>query len=414
MEERQLQQLHRLEPLSGAARFADRIVYMKPTQRDAVILYYAGTHIYQQLNTYGRLLVTSTEGNAGKSTVLDLGVMLSANPWMSDPTKYALQGKFKGGDPVTLFLDEIHLVFGLNGQRGRSNPLYKPVVEGYRKTATFSGQIDGAPHDFSCFCPCVMAGQKKAVPPDMRTRCVPIVMSPVPDTIELEDALDEGVEADGRRIGEQIHAWAQLFASEANEWAREARRLHPKLRGRMLQVWGGMYVAAKAAGPEWEARFLAAFKEIALDRSNRPTLAPDQQILMDAGSYLRNRREAEHDRYLFSRELLGYVRTLEDNIYTTKTDEQIARLMSEGLGRATVLTLPTRKTVRGWHAEAILALVEELEAMLEPEADDEEQNEFEDFFDEVYDCEIEDDEPLTTTETTETTVPPGTVARRAA
>jgi len=397
VEEKQLLQLQKLEPLSGAARFMDRIAYMKPTYRDACVLYYAGTHIYRELNTYGRLLVTSTDGNCGKTTVLDAGVMMSANPWMSDPTKWALQGKFKGGDPVTLFLDEIHLVFGLNGQRGRSNPIYKPAVEGYRKTATFSGQIDGAPHDFNCFCPTVLAGQKRAVPPDMRTRCINIWMVPAPETVDLEDALDEGVEADGRRIGEQMHSWAQLFRSEANAWAREAKKLHPKLRGRKLQVWGGLYVVAKAAGPEWVDRFLAAFKDIALDQSEKPILSPEQQVLMDAGVYLRQRGEdATHSQYLFSAELLRYVRTLEDKIYTTKTDPQIGRLMSDGLGRARVLTLPSRKTVRGWHADAILALVAELEELLEPEDQDEPEDEFESFFDEC------DDEEQTT-ETTETT-----------
>lgn len=397
MEEKQLLQLQRLEPLSGAARFMDRIAYMKPTQRDAAVLYFAGTHIFQELNTYGRLLVTSTEGNAGKTTVLDAGVMMSANPWMSDPTKWALQGKFKGVEAPTLFLDEIHLVFGLNGQRGRSNPLYKPVVEGYRKTATFSGQIDGAPHDFSCYCPTVMAGQKAAVPPDMRTRCINIWMKPAPDTIDLEDSLDEGVEADGQRIGEQMHSWAQLFLGEVNDWAKEAKKLHPKLRGRKLQVWGGLYAVAKAAGPEWEARFLAAFKELALDQSEKPILSADQQVLMDAGVYLRQRGDdATYPQYLFSAELLKYVRTMEDKIYTTKTDPQIGRLMSAGLGPASVLTLPSRKTVRGWHAEAILALVAELEALLEPDEQDEEVDEFEDFFDEM------DDEEQTT-ETTETT-----------
>jgi hypothetical protein len=413
LDSRQLEQLRKLEPLSGAARFMDRILYMRPAQRDACVLYYGATHVVNQLNTFGRLLVTSSEGNCGKTTVLDSAKMMCQEPWMTEPTKWALQGKFRGGDLPTVLLDEAHMVFGLNGQRGRSNPIYRPVVEGYRKSATFSGQIDGAPQDFSCFCPTVLAGQKKAVPPDLRTRCITIVMTPAPETLDLEDSLDEGVEADGKRIGEQMHVWAQMFADEANGWAREARRLHPKLRGRRLQIWGALYVVAKAAGPEWEERFLAAFKEIALDSSDRPILAPDQQVLKDAGEYLRGRTddEAEYPQYLFSAQLLKHVRTLEDRIYTTKTDPQIGRLMSAGLGGASVLTLPNRKTVRGWHADAILALVAELEALLEPEGQSEEVDEFEDFFDEVYEGEFDEEQ---TTETTETTVPSSVLARRSA
>lgn len=376
--------IRELEPLTGAARFMDRIVYQKPTQRDAHVLYFAGTWLTDNLNTQGRLLVRSEEHNAGKTTVLDAAVMMSKNPWMSDPTKWALQGKFRSPDGrPTIIIDETSIIFGLNGQRGRSNPIYKPIVEGYRRTATFSGQVDGAPQDFSAYCACVLAGLKAAVPPDLRSRCIVTTMYPAPDGYELEDSLDEGVESDGQRIGEQFRSWTALFAEESKDWAKLARKLHPKLTGRKLQVWGGMYVVAKAAGPEWERRFLAAFVDLALSEAEKPILSPEQQILKDAGDYLRSPLGTSTGlgRYLFSRDLLDYVRGLEDKVYTTKTDAQIARLMSEGLGRAGVLTLPDRRTQRGWHRDLVLSLVAELEALLNPVEDDEEEDEFEDFFD---------------------------------
>jgi hypothetical protein len=401
--DRLMAHLQEIEPLTGAARFMDRIVYMHPWQRDACVLYFSATHIARKLNTIGRLLITSTDGEAGKTTVMDMASMMCYNPWATEPNKWALQGKFRGGDFPTIILDEIHLIFGLNGQRGRSHPIYRPVVEGYRRRATFSGQIDGAPHDFSCYCPVILAGQKKAVPPDARTRCINIWMRPVPDTIDLEDSLDEGLEADGLRIGNQIHSWTQKFADLASGWMKEAHRLHPKLRGRKLQIWGSMYVIAKAAGPEWEKRFLEAFVNIALDSSEKPILAPEQQILMDAGIYLRN-PETPEGSYLLSADLLEHVLTLEEDIYTRKTDRQIARLMSEGLGRASVLTLPDRHTARGWHRSVILRMVEELEDLLSPEEREDPDDEFEDFFDEgEAEDELEGD--LETTETTETTVP---------
>lgn len=411
----EIEQLQKLEPLTGAARFMNRIVYAKQTKIDACVLYFATTHIVENLNTMGRLLVTSIQPNSGKTTVLDAGVMMCANPWMSDPTKWALQGKFKGTVRPTVFLDEIHLVFGLNGQRGRSNPIYRPAVEGYRKTATFSGQVDGAPQDFSAYCATILGGLQAAVPPDLRSRCINIVMEPAPYGLALEDSLDEGVEADGRRIGEQMHSWTQLFADQARQWARQAGKLHPKLSGRRLQIWGGMAAVAKAAGPEWERRFLAAFMDIALDKTEKPTLSPEQQVLWDAGEYLSDPHTPD-DPYLTSSELLGRLRTLDDNIYRSKTDPQVARLMSAGLGRAGVLTLPSRKTVRGWHREVILASYEDLVALVAPEPQEDEPDEFEDFFDEVYDGELLADEEQTTenTETTETTVPSSALVPRAA
>jgi Protein of unknown function (DUF3631) len=385
MKQEQLDRIRRLEPLTGAARFMKRIVYADDAQIDACILYFASTHIVSELNTIGRLLVTSPEPGAGKTTVLDAAAMMCASPWMTEPTKWALQGRFKGPDRPTAILDEISTYFGLNGQRGRSNPIYKPIVEGYRRSATFSVQVDGAPQEFSCFCATIMAGLKNAVPPDLRTRCIPIIMKSAPDSVLplLEDSLDEGVEADGKRIGEQMHSWSAMFRDEAGTWAREAARKHPRLNGRKLQVWGGMYAVAKAAGSAWEARFVQAFVEIALDRSERPVLSPEDQVLMDAGHYLDSRgiTGTGDDRYLLSADLLRYLRSLDDNIYTMKTDSQIARLMNAGLGRAVVLTLADRRTARGWRAVAVTAAFTALAASLAPVTPEEEPDEYEDFFD---------------------------------
>lgn len=385
-------------PLDDAARFADRIIYAKQEQKDAAVLYYAATHIVSGLNTMGRLLITSPEPNSGKTTLMDMGVMMCQNPWMSDPTKWALQGKFKEPERPTVFMDEISFVFGLNGQRGRSNPIYKPAVEGYRKTATFSGQVDGAPQDFSSYCACVMAGGKTAVPPDLRTRCIVISLRPCPDSIELEDSLDDGVAADGARIGEQMHAWAQMFIDDASMIAREARKLHPKLRGRKLQVWGPLYVGAKMAGPDWVRRFLNAFCALALDASEKPVLSAEEQVLNDAGAYLSAREtNKELERYLLSAELLRVLRRYDEKIYTSKSDAQMARLMTAALGPASTLTMqPSRKTAKGWHARSVLADYQRLMDSLVPEVEEEQEDEFADFFD------IDDDEQ--TTETTETTV----------
>lgn len=403
----EIEQMQKREPLSGAARFLSRIVYAPPEEKDACILYFAATHGVAGLNTIGRLLVTSPDHGAGKTTVLDAAAMMCQNPWMADPTKWALQSKFMEPDQPTPLMDEISQVFGPNGTRGRGNPLYKPLVEGYRKTATMSVSIDRTATDISSFCACVMAGKGPSVAPeDLRSRCVIIRMRPAPSTVELEDSLDAGVEADGKRIGEQMHSWVSLVADDLADMARTTKKKHPALRGRKLQVWGSLFAMADLAGGDWPKRCMAAFMKLALAKSERPVLSAEEQVLWDAGHYL-NDSETPPSPYLTSAELLKYLRSLDEAIYTTKTDSQVARLMSAGLGRAGVLTLPDRKTVRGWHAQAILALYDELVALVQPEPQEEEPDEFDDFFDEVYDAELEEeqwqDDEDQTTETTETT-----------
>jgi hypothetical protein len=379
-------------PLDDGRAFTDRIIYAKDWQKDAMVLYFQSTHITQVLNTTGRLLITSREPTSGKTTVLDAAAMMCHNFWMADPTKWALQAKFIEPGGVTVGMDEISQVFGASGLRGRGNPLYKPMVEGYRRTATFSVSVDRSPMDVSSYCPVVMAGLKTAAPPDLRARSIIIEMRQCPATVNLEDSLDEGVEADGRRIGEQMHAWAKLHIDEMPALARAVRRLHPKLKGRRLQIWGPLGAVAIKAGPEWEARFLAAFTALALDESEKPVLSAEEQVLMDTAAYLNDPATPE-SRYLLSADLLAHLRKLDEKLYTSKSDRQMAILMTAGLGAASVLTLaaPTRRTAKGWHADAVRRAGAALVAALAPAAEEEQEDEFDDFFD------------VETTETTETT-----------
>lgn len=386
------------QPLDDASGFIDRVLYARREQKDAMVLAYAASHGITSFNTFPRMLFTSPEFESGKTTAMDVAMMLCQSGWMADPTSYALRSKMSEPDRPTIGLDEISIVFGANGMRGRGSPLYKPLVEGYRKSAIFSMSVDRTATDVSSYCFVVMAGRNAAVPPDLRSRCIIIQMRPVPGRIELEDSLDDGVRSDGDRVREQMHSWVRMAAEQGdllNLYAREARRLHPRLRSRKLQVWGALFAIARLAGGDWPKRCMNAFTALALDASEKPVLSAEDQVLFDAGQYLSEPLGRVEEKYLLSADLLAYLREQDEKLYTTKTDAQMARLMSAGLGRASVLTLPSRKTVRGWHVVAVQANYEALMAELEPDIEDEEADEFESFFDE---------DELPTTETTETTV----------
>ena len=111
---------------------------------DALTLLCAVTHTVESFSTVPRALATSPEKESGKSTLLDIAIMLSNNGWEADPTSYALRAKFNEPERPTLVIDEISDIFGQSGLRGQSNPVGKILRKGYRQTATLSMAVDRA------------------------------------------------------------------------------------------------------------------------------------------------------------------------------------------------------------------------------------------------------------------------------
>jgi hypothetical protein len=170
---------------------------------------------------------------------------------------------------------------------------------------------------------------------------------------------------------------------ELQEIARDYRKFHRKLRARKAQIWVPLFVVAELAGGTWPGRVRKAFMKLALDASEKPVLSPDQNVLMDAAGILR----ATDRPYLTSRELLAGLRKIDESVvYRALSDRQMAMLMTQALGSASVLTLgKERRKAKGWHAMPILKLADELEAILSPEDDDESEDEFDSFFEETED-----------------------------
>lgn len=374
-------------PLDDIRTYVDAVVYATDQQKDAMILTFAVTHNIKPFNTLPRVLITSMQKESGKTTWLDLATYLCQNPWMTDPTSYALRSKFNEPERPTPLCDEISKIFGEAGLRGLGSPLYKLLVESYRKSATISMSVDRSAVDVSTFCVAICAGLRTAAPDDLRSRSIRIYMKPAPENMRLEDSLDVGVEAVGRLQGRRLHAWMAQQTEILSETVKEVRRFHPKLRSRRAQIWGPLFAVAEAAGGDWPERCRSAFVALALDADEQPILSAEQQVLMDAASFL---RAQDQPRHLTSAELLSYLYSLDSELYPAQTERQMAIMMTSALGEARVLTLPDRRKAKGWHAKAVLAKAEALEAELMPDDLDEEEDLYDSFFE--------------VTETTETTV----------
>jgi hypothetical protein len=295
------------------------------------------------------------------TTALDLMYMLGFNAWMSDATSYALRARFNEPARTTFILDELGKIFGASGLRGQSNPLYKILVEGYRRTATLSLSVDRTATDVSSYSMAACAGLRTAAPADLRSRCIIFAMKPIPDSLpDMRSSIDSDTEAEGAIHRGQLHQ-AVMANTEAISLAyRSMRPPHRKLKGRLGQIWKPLFALAHAAGGDWPAKVLAAFKTLGLDTSDQPVLSPVQMVLRDTAAIFRASGEAR----MFAADIAERLREVPDvELYRTLTDRRLAQLMTLALGETTSMTIGEHRA-RGFYAREVLPAWEKLDAEL--------------------------------------------------
>ena len=354
--------------LDDARDFAAGILYATDEMLDALTLACAVSHTIESFSTVPELLATSPDKESGKSTLLDIVLMLANNGWAADPTAYALRSKFNEPEKPTLVIDEISDIFGKSGLRGNGNQLGKILRIGYRKTAKLSLSVDRVAEDVSCYTMSAFGGLKTAVPDDIRSRCIIFPMRPAPESVSgLRDSQDDDTLALGRVHNQRLHQWARGSEREIRHLFRNMRSPHRKFRSRRAQVWGPLYAAALHAGGDWPDRCISAFKSLALDASDVPVLSPAQMVLRDAAKQFR-KSGAER---LFAADIARHLRGIADvELYEDLTDRGLAQLMTEALGPTQAMTIGSSRA-RGYHAGPVLAAWKRTEAQLEPADDDE-------------------------------------------
>lgn len=352
----------RADPLAEARTFAGSILYAPDTYLDTMTLAAAVSHDIALFHTLPRLLATSDDPESGKSTLLDVMSMLGFNAWDADEaTGFAVKARFNEPEPTLFIVDEISKIFGTSGLRGQGHPLYKILVKGYRRTATASMSVDRTSVDVPIYSMAACAGLRTAAPHDLRTRCIIFPMKAMPaDLPDMRSSVDPDTWAEGAIHCSVLHQWVKSHAGEIAMAYRSMRPPHRKLRGRLRQIWMPLFAVAQVAGGDWPARVLAAFRELALDASDKPVLSPAQMVLRDAAAIF---SVTEGDRMLAA-DIAAILRAMPDvEIYRVLTDRRLAQLMSEALGQSTAMTVDGRRA-RGWHAAPVLAAWDKLEAEL--------------------------------------------------
>lgn len=325
-------------PLDYARNFAESLVYASDEQLDALVLTCAVSHAVHSFTTVPRFLAAG-ERNSGKTVAaIHVPSMLA---WKffnaTHATEPAIRSNFNTGE-ATIAVDEISKIFGEGGTNGRQNPLYKILLSGYESIATASQSVNRVAEEYSIYGVAFMSGIKKAVPDDLRSRCIVLQSKQAPDSVakSLDDALDPDVRVIGFQLGKSLHSYIRKFTDVNGKdvlkeiFKNQLRNIHPKLSGRRKQVWGPLFAVAIAAGGDWPDRCLRAFLDLALDTGERVELVPEQQMLLDAADLAKERMTDEG--VIYSRDLLTYIKSKDREIYEPMSDRALAKLMSRTLG----------------------------------------------------------------------------------
>ena len=269
--------------LDETADFVSRHVSCTQAQADVMTLYAGTTYVIKAFPTLGHMLFAGETEACGKTVAMMVTAALCANPLDASGTSYALQSALAAASNApeqltpTLYYDEISSVFGRSGLAASRDPIAEILRKGYKAGATRAWSVNRTSENYSIYTPFLMAGLRNAVPRDIRTRCIVVIMR----------AGTPGAYFDAREAEPEARDLAaclgEAAASRITEIAAfRAKGIHPQLRDRHMEVWEPLFaVAYILGGQEWLNRCLAAFRELALAGAAQVNLTPKQKTIRD-------------------------------------------------------------------------------------------------------------------------------------
>lgn len=347
--------------LDEVADFVADYIAAPQSQRDAMVLYAAATHALHAFPTFGRMLFSSEEEASGKTMAMMITAALSANPLDASGTPYALTSALAaaGNTPEqpapTLFYDEISSLFGRSGLAASRNPIADILRKGYKSGATSQWSVNRVNEKFSVYTPFLMTGLRVAVPRDIRSRSVCILMEPgTPrryfDAREAEPYACELAASLARTVRTCVPDIA----------AFRARGIHPKLKDRRLEIWEPLCaVAYILGGQRWLNRCVSAFKDLALAESDEIAITPRQQTIKDVAAIAASSPRVTvldgGTEFVGGLVIVDELRRLGNPRYQGRTEAGLALLVSDALPMNTVQLRIDGERVRGYYVADIEA-----------------------------------------------------------
>lgn len=234
------------------------------------------TWTFELFDSCPYLLFESATVECGKTTILSLLEKVCARAQRGTALTEATLFRIVADSNPTLLIDEAE---SLEGSSERANALKVVAHEGYKRGAQVprclaeTGQIQW----FPVYCPKVLAAIGGLSGP-LLSRSIVIHMVRAPKTFIRKSTREKAIKRDAAPLREMLESYSlqyraqlsQLYENEpdAGYW--------PSITNREAELWGGMLIHARVAGPIIESELLQVFETFT--RGKRAIQAEDWQI----------------------------------------------------------------------------------------------------------------------------------------
>ena len=263
------------DALTEADEFLSRFIHFESDeQRHAVVLWIAGTYVFDAYDVTPYLHIRSPEKRSGKTLLLDALRLLCRKPVpvvnMSPAALFRLVEKKQ----PTLLLDEVDAVFG--SSRDPAKEEFRGLLNaGYRKGAVvYRSNQKGDLLEFSPFCPKASAGIG-LLPDTVADRSIPIALERKPRNVSVGRFRLRDVSPIGAEVAQTL---AHSLAGKTAVIAQMTPHLPDELNDREQDTWELLFAVADLAGDGWPEVARSASLQLAED--SRDTTETDGQRLL--------------------------------------------------------------------------------------------------------------------------------------
>jgi len=267
-------------------RHMKRYLYLTQAQRTAMIGMAGMTNAMDVLVTHPNMAWINEEKNCGKSTCMKMTRDMSFNPHNAKSSTDGLMSLLvlvtKTQGSATLFYDEIGKFYGDMGSRQPAHILNDVLLEGYQEGAERTRSVRQAPETASLFHPVLVTGRHVSMPDDVADRMI-FVRPERGMGLRFYDS--RVARPRSKQLGTALHALVRADIEEIRDF--RGYGLHPKLTGRVLELWEPIFAVLKVlGGQEWLNRAMEAFLELAAGNAARRPLSAREQMLSDINDLL--------------------------------------------------------------------------------------------------------------------------------
>ncbi len=303
-------------------RFITSYVVLPPQTALPLATWTLATYCHDAFDSFGYLLVVSPAPRCGKTRLLETLSLVVSEPrriaGSSEPALFRTIAEFS----PTLLLDEMET---LNSRGERSEYLRNLLNAGNRRDAvvTRCEGKDFKVKEFNVFCPKIIAGIGR-FPHTIRDRSVVLPMQ----RRKTDEKVARYIFREARPVGEALRQRAQAFIDRQREQIGSAYlKLDLQfIEDRDAEIWEPLFAVLSVADPSRLAELKTCAEQLCRQKASADAY---ENLAVKLLSDLRD-VWPENRPHVWTRELLGLLRALEESPWSTDIDlnpRKMARLL---------------------------------------------------------------------------------------